>query len=201
MRGHAIKAERRYRDPAADYDQVCPEPQNIKASIYEEQISAFLSKVKLPADWKAQAQARLGEPVDALDQPQPRRARLQAQLERAKRLFVLGDLSEREYVAERKRIQGELAGLPVTQSQMPDLERAALLVEDFAESWKRATDLEKLKLVDALVERVWRKGYRLIAIEPRPAMYLLLTMSHPDRTATGGDEAIRVVEPGSGNPV
>ena len=57
------------------------------------------------------------------------RSRLGIQLERNKRLFVFGDLSEREYLVERKRIQSELAAIPVAKSEMPDLERGALLLE------------------------------------------------------------------------
>ena len=198
LRGQAIKGERRYRDHAADYDEDCPEPQSVKASIYEEQIGAFLSKVKLPDDWKVKVLARLGESVGAVDQTQQARSRLQSQLERNKRLFVLGDLSEREYLIERKRIQNELVAIPSTKSEMPDLERAALLLESFEDLWQRATDLEKLKLVNAIVEQSWRKGYRIIAIEPRPAMYLLLSTINHDSNDTDESETIRVVEPGTG---
>jgi len=195
LRGHASKKQRRYRDPAYAYDLDCPEPQSVKASIYEEQIGAFLSHVKLPDDWRAHVLARLGESVERVDRVQQMRARLHSQLERYKRLFVLGDLSEHEYLAERQRIQNELATLTSTQPDIPDLERAALLLENFGELWQRATDSEKWKLVDALIEQAWRKDYRIIAIEPRPAMYLLLSTIQTDST-----ETIRVLEPGSGKP-
>lgn len=197
LRGHCIKGERRYRDPAADYDENCPEPQSVKASIYEEQIGAFLSKVKLPDDWKAKVLVRLGESVGAVDQAQQLRSQLRSQLERNKRLFVLGDLSEREYLAERKRIQNELAAIPTTKSKMPDLERAALMLESFKDLWEHATDLEKLKLVNAIVEQSWRKGYRIVAIEPRPAMYTLMSVCQQDAQPDDTCNQIEIVAPGS----
>ncbi len=200
LRGHAIKGERRYRDPARDYDEYCPEPQSIKASLLEDQIGAFLSMIKLPDDWKIKVLARIGESAGAVDQVQQMRSSLEKQLERNKRLFVIGDINEREYVTERKRIQNELAGLRPSKSQMPDLEQAALMLENFADLWERATDSEKMRLLHAIVEKAWVHHGHIIAIEPRPAMHTLLSLC-ANHVADNECESIIILAPGSGAPI
>ena len=55
----------------------------------------------------AQVQDRLGKQRDVAQE----RARVEGQLERLKRLFVLGDLEEEEYRVERDRLRAQLAAL------------------------------------------------------------------------------------------
>ena len=198
FRGHFIKGERRYRDPAKDYDEVCPEQQSVSADIFEEPLSTFLSAMKLPEDWQAKILGRLGENIVTTDQTQQTRSRLQLQLERAKRLFMLGDMTEREYLAERTRLQNELAAL--RPSKVADLEHAAELLNRFGELWQRATDLERLKLFHAIIETVYVKSERIIALEPRPAMFPLLELAARELAEKEHGSAIRILPPGSPPP-
>ncbi len=187
LRGHAIKGERRYRDPAKDYGENCSEPQSIKAEALEVQIGDHLSRARLPEDWKARILAHIGQSEKVEDSEAQKRTRLEGQLERAKRLFMLGDLTEREYLAQREQIQNALSA--IRPSPMPDLERAAQLLANFGELWGRATDMERLKLLHAIIEKAWVKGGKIVAVEPRPAMYPLLAMaSQADRNRNNDND-------------
>jgi hypothetical protein len=79
-------------------------------------------------------------------------ARIEEQLGRLKRLFALGDLEEREYLAERDRLRAQLAAL--TPPAMLDLERATELLQDFGAIWDAATLRDKKKILHTLLENV-----------------------------------------------
>ncbi len=194
LRGQNQHGGRQYHDPALDYGDKCPEPKYVWAEILEGQIGAFLSRVQLPGDWQERVLSRLEASDLAAEHEEQMRAQLQSQLERAKKLYLLGDLSEREYLAERTQVQSALAAIRPTQR--PDLERAAELLENFGGLWHRANDQERLRLMHAIIETAYVKGGKIIALEPRPAMHTLLTVAC-QREGNDGKADIRLMPPGT----
>ncbi len=82
--------------------------------------------------------------------------------------------SVQEYLGTKSR-----RGRP-SKSKIPDLERAALMLENF---------------------KAWVHGGRIIAIESRPAIHTLLVMCAKDATTDDECEAIKVLAHGSGAPL
>jgi site-specific DNA recombinase len=176
LRGQISHGVRRYRDPSLDYGENCPEVASISAEVLEGQIGEYLSRMKLPMDWKEKVMARLtGE--RSRDASESSRSRLMARLERTKKLFQFGDLTEEEYRKEKSQIEKAIAELPAAIVPERDLSEAARLLENFGEIWTKATDPERLRLLQASINRAYVKGGRIVAIEPRAAMYPLLALA------------------------
>jgi hypothetical protein len=116
-----------------------------------------------------------GDDVEvALDQ---RRERCEAQLERLKRLFVLGDISEGEYRRERDDLRARLAALK--PPEMPDLEQAARLLDDIGVIWEEATLEEEKQIAHTLLEAVYldSEDGPVVRVEPRPAFKALFELA------------------------
>lgn len=80
---------------------------------------------------------------------------IEGPLERLKQLFVLGDLSETDY--RRKRDRG--ARLPdLTLPELPDLQRATELLQDFGTTWDTGTPKKKKQAAHTLLEAVHLDG-------------------------------------------
>ncbi len=186
LRGHALRGERRYRDPSRDYGETCPEPASTRVVDLEEQMGAFFAKLRLPPDWSEKILKRVGEKNIGGESEERKRERLLGQLERAQRLYVLGDMKERDYLAFRSEIQEALAA--IQPPQPPDLDRGAQMLANFNELWKRATDAERLRLMHAMVTKVLVKAGRIIAIEPRPAIYPLVVAALEHGRENGGSD-------------
>jgi site-specific DNA recombinase len=128
MRGASASGRRYYRDPARDQGRECDQ-RMVSADEAEEALGAFMQRLTLPSDWRNRVlkliQDRAGQRVEIARE----KARIERQLDRLKRLFVLGDMQEQEYLGERARLEAKAAAL--VPPAMPDLERAAELLSTF----------------------------------------------------------------------
>jgi site-specific DNA recombinase len=119
MRGVNSKGYRYYRDPARERGLECDQ-RMVMADGAEAALGDFLSRLVLPQDWQDRVletiQQRAGAQQDVIRE----RSRIEGQLARLKRLFVLGDLLEVEYRMERDPMRTQLPTL--TPPAMPDLE-------------------------------------------------------------------------------
>jgi site-specific DNA recombinase len=176
MRGSAIGDQRYYRDPARQQGRECDQ-RMIKADDAEGALGDFLRRLCLPDDWQGRVLALIQERAGKTRDIARERARLEEQLERLKRLFVLGDLEERAYLAERDRLRVQLAAL--TPPAMPDLERAAELLQDFGAIWDAATIRERREIVHTLLESVELDAERgpVVAIRPKPEFAVLFDLA------------------------
>jgi site-specific DNA recombinase len=166
IRGANSAGYRYYRDPARDKGLDCDQGM-VSAIKAEDALGDFLRQLTLPQDWQERVLGMIQERIGAQQDIARERARIEGQLERLKRLFVLGDVAEAEYRAERDRLRAQLVSL--TPPVMPDLEWAAELLQDFGRIWDAATLQERRKIVHALLETVYLDAERgpVVAIEPR----------------------------------
>lgn len=166
IRGANSAGYRYYRDPARDKGLDCAQGM-VSAIKAEDALGDFLRQLTLPQDWQERVLGMIQERIGAQQDIARERARIEGQLERLKRLFVLGDVVEAEYRAERDRLRAQLVSL--TPPAMPDLEWAAELLQDFGRIWDAATLQERRKIVHALLETVYLDAERgpVVAIEPR----------------------------------
>jgi hypothetical protein len=148
----------------------------VMADSAEEALGDFLSRLTLPQDWKDRILEMIQERAGARQDVARERSRIEGQLERLKRLFVLGDLLEAEYRIERDRLRAQL--LALTPPMMPDLEWAAEILQDFGRIWEAATPKERRQIVHTLLETVYLDADRgpVVAIEPRAEFAPLFEM-------------------------
>ena len=185
LRGHnSHRIKRRYyRDTAREKGGQCAQRTLNDADPIEAEIGAYLARLRLPADWRAQVLALVGAADDSAQREQERRA-LMAQLERTRRLFQLGDIDEAHYMGERAKLQERIDALrPVRHN---DLEQAAVLLQNFAAIWDGATLAEREEQAHGLLRRVYVKGGKIVAIEPKPEYHALLSVADDNQDADGG---------------
>ncbi len=68
---------------------------------YEYQIEQYLATFHIPEDYQAKILEAHKKLQTAYDDTEKEQTRLKAQLDRLKRLFAWGDLSEKQYLAEK----------------------------------------------------------------------------------------------------
>ena len=152
MRGACASGRRYYRDPARDQGRDCDQ-RMVSAEDAEEALGAFMQRLSLPSDWQDRVlkviQDRAGKHVDIGRE----KARIKGQLGRLKRLFVLGDLEEQQYLGERTRLGAMAAAL--IPPALPDLDRAAELLGNFGAIWDAADLRERRQVLHTLAEAVY----------------------------------------------
>jgi DNA invertase Pin-like site-specific DNA recombinase len=188
-RGHTY---RYYRDPARDRGGDCRQ-KPIRASEAEDALGEFLSGIQLPGDWRGQVLGMIREQALSDDAAQDRN-RLEQRLDRLRQLFLMGDLPEASYKSERDALKAQIATLH--PPQMPDIEAAGALLADFRQIWQLATDTERRDLIRSLLEAVYldKEQGPVVAIEPRPALALLLPAGTTGFPSAGN---ILIIAPGT----
>jgi hypothetical protein len=135
----------------------------------EDAVGHHLQALSMPSTWKEQIldmiQAMTKDVRDVLQQ----RDRYERQLQRLKRLFVLGDISEPEYQKQRDDLQARV--VPLEPPKMPDLAEAACLLEDVGVIWDEATLEEEKQIAHTLLEAVYLDSEEgpVVRVEPKPA--------------------------------
>ena len=175
FRGQSARQNTYYLDSGRAYGKDC-KPALIPAHQLEGKLVKLFAAVEITEAIKAKVLAHLSKKKDA-GQAERKQAALSGQLERIKRLFQLGDISEAEYLKERARIEQALAQLnPVIQPQI-DLEEAARLLTTFGATLAQATASERKVFYRTVLEQVVVKNRQVVAIRPKPHFYDLLRLS------------------------
>ena len=167
--------KRYYRDPARQRGQECDQ-RMVGADGAENAVGNWLRQIVLPDDWRERVVKIVQEQTGNVRDVMQERARTEAQLERARYLFKLGDISEQEYLADRNRLQVQLAGL--TPQVRSDLEQAGKLLHNFETVWDAATPQERRQMIQTLLQAVYLDCERgpVVSIEPKPEYKALFEM-------------------------
>ena len=171
LRGAFVRGERRYYDPGKSYYGLdCTQKRHVNAEVLEDSLGRIIGNVTLPDDWRAAITAAT-QGIDPRTVDRQRRG-LQAQLKRAKRLFVLGDFSEREYETEKASIRSMLDTLLPVQSG--ETYETGELINKFKFYWENAKPKERKRLLQATLETVYVKDDDVFALQPKQGFYALL---------------------------
>ena len=175
MRPKAVaKGKRRYYlCRARDFDLTC-EQGGVRVEKIDNQVIEILSNLKPPKDWRKGITAAMSEILGAKNLDQ----RIQEIKDIIKRMDARWDhgfiSSEDEYVQQRISLQMELEQLtPVPQDE---LEQAADMLTNFKSHWERLEGDEEARheLVQLIVERVYVKDERVVAMTLRANYHLVL---------------------------
>lgn len=180
MRAFSSSGRRYYRDSTRiDHCGECDQP-SVLADDIEAQVADFLSHIALPEGWPDNAMEWLG--LGGSDNGQE----AQRRWERAKGLYLRGDIGREQYDAEKKRYESSAQGL--TKSQVTATMALGDLIRDFAQEWDRALPIEKRKLLRVAVAAVFVRGNRLVGIQPTPALLPFVSRSSEESHCNYGDD-------------
>lgn len=155
------------------------EQRGVRSSILEDHVGEWMAGVRIPDDWrrdvaKLQRSIARGEdtarPVD--------RARIQAEMDRLRDVYVAGHLEREAYIAQRRTLETELNGAAVTSiAPLTVLERAKALLEDLAMLWQEATPTERGEICQSMFSSVRVRDQDIVSAELANPDYLPLVAS------------------------
>ena len=176
LRGATLHGERRYRDPARDRGVICPtEIKSMNAERIETQAAEILLSLVLPGDWRERVMERILKESPDYTGLKKQHTFLQGQLERLKKLFVMDDLSEKDYRKQRDALQTQIDALPLpARGRLIDLEQATDLLNNVQGMWDAATLKERETWFKLMFSRILIYNGQIESIEPTPLLLALL---------------------------
>lgn len=166
MAGQAVPTKggrvRYYRDTAWRKGDECSQ-RMVRAGVVEEQVVGRLLRLRLPEAW-ARRVAMLVEGGPEVERLERQRRIVNSRAERLKRLFLRGDIGEREYERRRRGIEAELGRLVPGELDLGQVEG---WLEDLSVVWEPAAPAQRRLLVHILVRSVHVRGEVVERVEPR----------------------------------
>jgi hypothetical protein len=139
-----------------------------RADALEEQVLEYVRAFTPPEVRKAIVKRLRDAARDGGAEGRERRNQLQSQLDRLRKLFVWGDLTENEYAYERQVLQRELETLD--PPPVFDVATAAAALMNFSLFWEREGDPgERNRLLKVIFQRVSQDDGQLVSVTPREA--------------------------------
>ena len=138
---------------------------SINADELEAAVMNALKGISIPDNWQQLVLKDMNMSVDS--QPSVNVDAMKQRMERLKKLFVLGDISEDEYLAQRDEIKPMIQ--PKRKAIIHDIDDLQMVVNVFNNLdmlWSVATLEEKDRLAKLLFNRLYIKEKSLWAIEP-----------------------------------
>ena len=153
LRAHSSVYEKpKYRCSAHDRGMPCASERSyIRESVLEAQIDEHMAGLV----WTDEIKRRALEMSTHADQAKTvlaERKRIQAQLERAKMLFEMGDYTPEQYQQRKVELSGRIAGLQVPEQT--DVQAAMDLLNDAASLWRGADRAEKRDILHELFDAI-----------------------------------------------
>jgi len=148
--------------------------------VYEYHIEQYLDTFHIPDDYQAkilQAHKKLQVAYEDSDKKQ---AKLKARLERLRKVFTWGDISEDQYLREKAKILETLRVLSPIENKSSVLKRLAELLRNVNKAWKDADQELRNRLARQLFNEIWVKDKQVIAVRPRPELKPFFQLSYEE---------------------
>ena len=155
----------------------------VPADDIETQLADFLSRIVLPDDWPNNAAQWLGI-ADVENEQQ-----VQLRWERAKELYLRGDINHKQYQDELRLY--EASERVWTNSTLSATITLGDLIRNFSQEWAKALSAEKRKLLRFALAAAFVRGNTLVAIQPTPALFPLVSRSPEGSQSRCGDDGRR----------
>jgi site-specific DNA recombinase len=137
--------------------------------LYEKQIEEYLGTFHIPEDYQNRILEAHRKLEAAYDNTNEERARWEAQLDRIKKLYKWGDISEEEYRRERQAFQKEMVAL-APETRQTNLDKLAEFLTNIGEAWRAASAEQRNKLARTLFQEIWIKDNQVVAVKPQPEL-------------------------------
>jgi len=181
---------RYYRDKSQIQHLVdCPQ-RYVRADDVEEQFARLVQSIRLSPGWREETVAALHPDLDA-EGIREREEAIETRMERARRLYIEGDIDETRYEREKLKCRALLADLRPASHR--DIMATGLILERASE-WDALTPLQKKEQSRTLFTTVLIRGTRLVATKPSEALYALIQHSADCRLPFSfvGEESHRI---------
>jgi hypothetical protein len=192
-RGHFVRGQRYYYEPRRAGVHCEAEVRSVLAETVEAQAASAALDVlaKLPPDWKREIINRVqhAQRDTNAEKLEAERARLEQQLERVRRLYVAGDITETAYEEFKTDIAGRMPARPVSvRRQVYRIEQIAERLNSFEGVWEVGTPKQRQQLLASLFSVWYIDGRSVVASEPTDVLWNIIRFStdRPD-----GSDGIR----------
>jgi len=157
----------------------CPQKSAL-LEVYEHQIERYLETFHIPDDYQSRILETHKKLQTAYDDTENERTALKAELERLKKLFRWGDLSERQYLAEKDETIERIRTLTPPETESKALEKLAGFLKNVSMAWARAKQEQRSRLARQLFDEIWVKDKRVIAVKPRLELKPFFQLSYEE---------------------
>lgn len=143
---------------------------HIKAEQLEEDVINCLNSIEIPDDWHSRVMKSL---INEKPDNSNNHVALNQRMERLKTLFLLGDISEETYRAERAEINQALN----TKNKIVNIDgmsEIAEIMKNLHSIWEVATLEERDQLAKMLFHKIYIKQKSVIGIEPTAILWQLI---------------------------
>jgi hypothetical protein len=173
MRAQSSGGTRYYRDKSrALHIRDCPQCY-VHADDVETEIGRIVERIQLAPGWREAIAGELHPDLDA-DEIEERKDAIEAKLERAKQLYIDGDIGRVRYEQEKAHCRVQLSDLqPVGYD---DIISVGTFLESVSE-WDALAPLKQKERLRMLFATVLIRGTRLVAAKPTEALYALIQHS------------------------
>ncbi|MBN1887651.1 MAG: recombinase family protein [Thermoflexales bacterium] len=180
MRAFSSGGRRYYQDVTriehrGTCDQVVVHAEDIEAQVID-----YFSHIQWPDDWPAGAAQVLG--LQEIQDGQQATERW----ERAKELYIRGDINRDMYEEEARIFASQ--DWDLTKTQFNASITAGYVLRELVASWCSSLPLEKKRLLRLSLSAVYVRGYALVAIQPTPALFPLVSNFTKDLYCRYGDD-------------
>lgn len=161
--------------------------------VYEYQIEGYLETFQIPEDYQLRILEAHKKLQTAYDNNEKEQAKQKARLERLKKLFAWGDLSEEQYIIEKNIALEALRALTPPETKSRVLERLAEFLKNVPKAWKEASQEQRNQLARQLFDEIWVKDSQVIAVKPRVELKPFFQLSY--------EEWLKKFESENSNPI
>lgn len=179
--GRVQRGKRRYKRRAIDDIA----GRVIYADDMERQVGEFLKGIHLIPSWVVDVRK-----IEQKATPQFEADKLEHQLERLKKLFMFGDVSEDEYRKESNNLKQQIK--LIRESQAIDVNKVIELgqvIDNIHDVWMMANLKEKEELCRQLFNKIYTEDRSIVAVEPTSILWELLKVGVEHRR--GQDSNLR----------
>ena len=156
----------------------------VRAELLEAQVAAYVGGMRLPPEYLGEVVAELRRRQRTASADDGEAERLAREVERWRRLFVLGEIDEVRYRREASPLRRRVAELQRPQEVL-DVERAVNCLRDMGSLWAESPRRQQREFVREVFERMVVEGAELASITPKPLYAPLFVLDRRERF--GGD--------------
>ncbi len=195
-KGQTRGTNRYYRDTSLENGHDCQQyPRSAQADRVEKQVDSFLQELKLelPDDWQNRVLMMLEDVAPNEEEQREALMRtLEHKLERAKALFLEGDIAKAEYERIRAEVQQQMPDLPPTKRDIiASVEDVAAVLKDFGTLLLAATVEERKALYRSLFRSLYVENGRIVAAEPTGVLWTLMNCAIMQETSQNSPKITR----------
>lgn len=170
--------------------EACPQPM-VRAEVLEAQIAAYVGGMRLPPEYLGEVVAELRRRQQSAPADPSEVEGLGREVERWRRLFVLGEIDEERYRREASPLRRRLAELQRPREVL-DVEQAVKYLRDVGSLWAQSPRRLQKEFVREVFQRIVVEGPEVAAITPQPLYAPLFVLDRRERFGQIGRDFCRL---------